>query len=397
MQAKQICLLASQIAKGGTGMVAIAGQGLNAVLEELKLVRNLKMNRVTQTLNVSAGSNGPFLLEADYLRTYDMFFPLAANGETQFLTPITMEQYDAEVKFSQTADYPYEFATDLSTQALAASGAAGSTGVAGVTVVSPGIYTSIPAVGFSGGVGSGASATAHVGITGISGFTSGASYALGNLVTLVGGTFTRPWKAMVSTVDGSGAVLVVQVIDYGDYITLPSAGSATTTNGAGAGFIVNPLLFNVSSVVVTASGLYTSAPAATLSGGGGAPQGTLSVQFGSTATQGGGQLYIYPMSATPLAITHRYLKNQPDLVSPETSTTVPWFPHSQYLIDRTAWFVMGITGDDRRDSFLQSTEALLRPYLIMEGDEQQAVQAMRLDPRRFRANRGLRPTKLDPY
>jgi hypothetical protein len=80
-------------------MVALAGQYLNLVLEDLKLNRDLKVNRVTQTLNVNAGTNGPFPLESDYLRTYDMFYPLQGpNGETQFLTPITMEQYDAEFK-----------------------------------------------------------------------------------------------------------------------------------------------------------------------------------------------------------------------------------------------------------------------------------------------------------
>ncbi len=97
MQAKQICLLASREAKGGTGMVAIAGQYLNLVLEELKLVRNLKVNLVTQSLTVQAATYGPFALESDYLRTYDLWYPLPAAGGatsssmTQFLVPITMD------------------------------------------------------------------------------------------------------------------------------------------------------------------------------------------------------------------------------------------------------------------------------------------------------------------
>jgi hypothetical protein len=47
---RDICLLASREAKGGAGMVALAGQYLNLVLEDLKLNRDLKVNRVTQTL-----------------------------------------------------------------------------------------------------------------------------------------------------------------------------------------------------------------------------------------------------------------------------------------------------------------------------------------------------------
>src|SRR4051812_10214048 len=100
-------------------MVALAGQMLNLVLEDLKLNKDLKVNRVTTTLTLQAGTNGPFPLPIDYLRTYDMFYPLQGpNGMTQFLTPITMEQYDEEFKGTQAANYPYEFATDLSTQAI---------------------------------------------------------------------------------------------------------------------------------------------------------------------------------------------------------------------------------------------------------------------------------------
>ena len=40
---------------------------------------------------------------------------------------------------------------------------------------------------------------------------------------------------------------------------------------------------------------------------------------------------------------------------------------------------------------------MLRPYLIMEGDEQKAVHEVKLDPRHFRSKRGVRPTKVNPY
>lgn len=74
LPASQICLLASQMAKGGTGMVSQAGQFLNLVLEDLKLNFNLKVLRVTQQIVAVNGTYGPFALEADYLRTYDLFF-----------------------------------------------------------------------------------------------------------------------------------------------------------------------------------------------------------------------------------------------------------------------------------------------------------------------------------
>lgn len=249
MDAAAICLLASREAKGGTGMVDIAGQYLNLILEELKLVRDLKINRVTASIVVTGGVTGPFALEADYLRTYDLFYPLPASGAatvsgiTVFLHPITMEQFDAEFKSPSIANYPYEFATDLSTDAQVWSGG------------SPG--------------------------------------------------------------DG-------------------------------------------------------------------------------TLTQAG-DLYIYPQSSGNITLTHRYMKNQPDIVSPATSTLTPWFPYANYLIKQTAARMMGVTGDNRQTAYLAECEEMLRPYLIQEGDEQQAVHEVKLDPRRFHFSKGLRPTKAYPF
>lgn len=248
MQASAICLMASRIAKGGAGMVSIAGQWLNLVLEDLKLNKNLKVNRVTQSITVQPGVYGPFALEADYLRTYDLFYPLpvagggTASSMTQFLTPVTMAQFDAEFKSPSISNYPYEFATDLSTQAQV----------------------------WSGG----------------------------------------------------------------------SQGSGTLTSA--------------------------------------------------------GQLFVYPQSSGTIVMTHRYMKNQPDLPTPETSTQAPWFEYTEYLITAIAANMMGVTGDDRFAQYRQMAQDMLRPHLIMEGDEQEAVHSVDLDPRRFKFKRGLKPTKASP-
>jgi hypothetical protein len=138
MQAKQIVRMASIIAKGGErGMLGLAGEWLNTVLNNLKLVYNLKSNRVTIPLTIPPGSSpgggfGPFPVPGSYLRTYDLFYMMPSAGglppPTQpiFLNMVTMQQFDAEVK-TQIANYPYEAATDLSTQAQVWSG--GSVGL----------------------------------------------------------------------------------------------------------------------------------------------------------------------------------------------------------------------------------------------------------------------------
>lgn len=248
MQASRIIANALAMAKA-PGMLAYGGEQLNIVLDDLKRNRNLKINRVTQSITVSPGGYGPFALEADYLRTYDLFYPLPTSGGgtqssmTQFLAPITMEQFDAEFKSPSISNYPYEFATDMSTDAQV----------------------------WSGG----------------------------------------------------------------------SQGSGTLTSA--------------------------------------------------------GQMFIYPQTSGAIVMTHRYMKDQPDMVAPETSAQEPWFPFSDYLIDAIAARMMGITGDDRRPQFEQSAERKLRPYLIMEGDEQQAVIRVELDPRQFHFARNLKPTKAQPF
>jgi hypothetical protein len=107
-----------------------------------------------------------------------------------------------------------------------------------------------------------------------------------------------------------------------------------------------------------------------------------------------GQLFIYPQSSGTITLTHRYMVKQPDIVTPETSTVIPWFPDQDYLITATAARLMQITDDTRRPDFLKEAATMLGIQLIMEGDEQQVVKSVRLDPRRFHTNRTLKPTKI---
>src|SRR6202158_4795364 len=120
----------------------------------------------------------------------------------------------------------------------------------------------------------------------------------------------------------------------------------------------------------------------------------LTDETASQAANSAGQLFIYPQSSGTITLTHRHMVKQPDIVTPETSTVIPWFPDQDYLITATAARLMQITDDTRRDKFLMDMDNMLRVHLIMEGDEQQVVKSVRLDPRRFHSNRSLKPTKI---
>lgn len=228
LTAAQIVTNACQIAKC-PGFTAQGGQALNFVLNDLVRHRNLKINIVSAAIAVSAGSVGPYNLEADYLRTYLLYY--LVNGEPVFLDPASRVEFDADNSTAVGNGYPREWATDLSPVA-------------------------------SGGVG---------------------------------------------------------------------------------------------------------------------------------------LLYIFPPSNGSLSLTHRYFVNRPDITMPETSSTVPWFEDQDYLLTATALRLMRITDDSRYDKFETDCENMLRLHLLQEGDEQQVVKEVKLDPRRFRVANGNRPTKQSPF
>ena len=211
------------------GYTAQGGRALNLCLSDLVLHRNLKVNLITTTINIPVNTFGPFNLETNYLRTYDMFYTV--SGTPYFLNACSLKEIDSENYQSGISNYPYEWASDLS---------------------------GVPTAGY-------------------------------------------------------------------------------------------------------------------------------------------GLLYIYPGSNTPLAVTHRYYLQAADITTPETSSVIPWFSDQDYLINATAARLMRISNDDRYDRFMMECEKMLESHLLMEGDEQQVVKEVVLDPRRFRIGGSNRPTKLDPY
>lgn len=211
------------------GFRAQGGRALNLVLRDLVLHRNLKVNLVSTTISVVANSNGPFNLELNYLRTYELMYLI--NDQPYFLQPSSRQQFDSEPNKQTTSNYPYEWATDLS----------------------------------------------------------------------------------------------------------------------------------------------------------------------PVSTQQPGLLYIYPQSNTGLTLTHRYFVDRPDVPNPESSQIVPWFTDQDYLITATAARMMRVTDDARWISFEAMCDKMLLEHLLTEGDEQQVVKEVKLDPRRFRVGGSLAPTKIEPY
>jgi hypothetical protein len=100
------------------------------------------------------------------------------------------------------------------------------------------------------------------------------------------------------------------------------------------------------------------------------------------------ELYVWVPAAGAYAATVRYNPQMADIVTPESSTTVPWFPNTQYLINAVASELMGITNDQRRAPGAEfSDEAItgqLAKYLKMKDDPETAgTKRVELDRRYF--------------
>lgn len=95
----------------------------------------------------------------------------------------------------------------------------------------------------------------------------GTGYKVGQVLTLVGGTFTIPAQAIVTQVGGGGAIVSGEFFQFGQYSVVPTGSVALSGGtGTGAAALVN---WGVGATVTTPGTGWTQC-AITVSGGGGA-------------------------------------------------------------------------------------------------------------------------------
>ncbi len=106
-------------------------------------------------------------------------------------------------------------------------------------------------------------------------------------------------------------------------------------------------------------------------------------------------LLVWPSPSLVVPVTVRYYAQMADITTPETSSTVPWFPMDNYLVTRLAGELMQITDDDRAGMFLTSEESqnpqgaavILRRYLKLKDDPEGKTHTVQLDRRIFGTTR----------
>lgn len=94
-------------------------------------------------------------------------------------------------------------------------------------------------------------------------------------------------------------------------------------------------------------------------------------------------MYVWPPASGSYPVTARYYKKMPDIATPETSATTPWFQNQQFLIQELAARLMDITDDDRADKMHMRALETLLAFLKMKDDSEGRVAQVQLDRRRF--------------
>lgn len=98
------------------------------------------------------------------------------------------------------------------------------------------------------------------------------------------------------------------------------------------------------------------------------------------------ELYCWVPAAGAYAATVRYNPQMPDITTPESSTTIPWFPNTDYLIDGVAARLMKIANDDRMSAYMAQSDQTLKAYLTMKDDPETASPKRVTLDRRFFQN-----------
>lgn len=111
------------------------------------------------------------------------------------------------------------------------------------------------------------------------------------------------------------------------------------------------------------------------------------------ATQTAPNMYVWPPPSGAFPVTARYYAAMADIPTPESSSTIPWFPDQMYLQRRLTGEIMLLSGDDRAPMYLNGStdtkkgtflgaSALLARYMATR-DDAQAVKKVTLDRRLF--------------
>jgi hypothetical protein len=101
----------------------------------------------------------------------------------------------------------------------------------------------------------------------------------------------------------------------------------------------------------------------------------------------------YPPTSVPLAVTVRYRPQTADIVTPETSSTIPWFPNQRILLKELCLEAGSLADDSRVQNWEAEVERRMKKYMIMSDDTEGFSATVKLDARTFRPRSDFPPSK----
>lgn len=116
-------------------------------------------------------------------------------------------------------------------------------------------------------------------------------------------------------------------------------------------------------------------------------------RFATDVAQAPVQIAFYPPPSIALTVTVRYRPQTADITTPETSSTVPWFPNQLVLLQDLCEKAMWLSDDARKAEFKEDVHENLKKYLAISDDKEGFAQRVKLDPNTFRPRGGFPPSK----
>lgn len=117
--------------------------------------------------------------------------------------------------------------------------------------------------------------------------------------------------------------------------------------------------------------------------------------FGTDTNTANNLIYVYPNPVVELTATLIYFDSATEISTPESSSTVPWYPDQDFLINETARRMMRITDDERILAFKSDSDETQRRTLRLLNDPEGRAVCVKRDPNTFRNVQNVKPTKVE--
>ena len=119
---------------------------------------------------------------------------------------------------------------------------------------------------------------------------------------------------------------------------------------------------------------------------------SIPTMFATDMSQSPPVMYVWPPPNGAYPLTVRFYQQMSDISTPESSSTVPWFPNTDYLDTKTTAHMMDLTDDSRAQMFHERAEGVLNKYLKLKDDSSDRSLRVKLDRRYFGQNYNRLPS-----